>query len=78
MSDNTRLLRIRDIIGDRARGIPAIIPVSKAGWYAGIRAGRYPKPIKLTEKTAVWSSIDIDALLEKICGGGGSQKEVSA
>ena len=77
MNNNTRLLRLRDIIGDRARGIPAIIPVSKAGWYAGIRAGRYPKPIKLTEKTAVWSSDDIDALLEKICGGG-SQKEVGA
>lgn len=43
-------VRIWDIIGRRAaKGRPAItgmIPVSSATWYAGVKSGRLPRPIK--------------------------------
>ena len=40
--------------------LPAIIaphgpiPVSKSTWYAGIKAGRFPKPVKLGPRTSAW------------------------
>ena len=38
-----------------------VIPVSKSSWWGG----KYPKKIKLGEKTSVWRAEDIKALLTK-------------
>jgi prophage regulatory protein len=40
------------------------IPVSKSSWWAGIRSGRFPKPMKLGPKTTAWLAEDIYALIE--------------
>ncbi|MBG0794723.1 AlpA family phage regulatory protein [Methylocystis sp. H62] len=40
------------------------IPVSKSTWWAGVKSGRFPKPIKLGPRTTVWRVEDIRALLE--------------
>ena len=40
------------------------IPVSKSTWWAGVRAGRYPKPIKLGPRITAWRVEDIHALIE--------------
>lgn len=39
------------------------IPVSASRWWAGVRAGEFPKPVKLGGRT-VWRVSDIDALIE--------------
>ena len=39
------------------------IPVSRAAWYEGIKAGRYPAPVRLSERTAVYRVEDIRALI---------------
>lgn len=44
--------------------IPAIIPVGKTTWWAGIKSGRYPQPIKLSPRVTVWRASDIYALVE--------------
>ncbi len=36
------------------------IPVSKSTWWAGVRDGRFPKPIKLSPRITVWLETDID------------------
>jgi len=59
-------LRICWIIGNATKGIPPRIPVSRATWYAGIKAGKYPKPIRLTSGVSVWRVVDIDALCHQI------------
>jgi prophage regulatory protein len=41
------------------------IPVSKSTWWAGVRSGRFPKPIKLGPRTTVWRVEDIRALIER-------------
>ncbi len=41
------------------------IPVSKSTWWAGIKAGRYPKPVKLGPRITAWRAEDIRALIEK-------------
>jgi predicted DNA-binding transcriptional regulator AlpA len=50
----------------RIKGVQAKIPVSRATWYAGIKAGKYPKPIRLSEGVSVWRVSDIDALCHQI------------
>jgi len=62
-----RLLRLRDILGDKKANppIPPMIPISKSSWYAGIEAGRYPKPIYLGPNIAAWRLEDILRLVER-------------
>jgi hypothetical protein len=63
---HTGFIRISHIIGDAKKGIPPRIPVSRATWYAQIAAGKYPKPIRLSEGVSVWRVADIDALCHQI------------
>jgi predicted DNA-binding transcriptional regulator AlpA len=56
-------LRLNQIIGNK--GAPAIIPVSRSTWWAGVREGRFPKPIKLSKRTTAWRVSDIRALIER-------------
>ncbi len=63
---STGFLRLTQVIGCPKQGIPALIPVSQTAWYAGIRAGKYPKPIKLNERTAAYKVEDIKALIERL------------
>jgi len=60
------LLRISQICGDRKRGIPAIVPVSRSTWWAGVASGRFPAPVRLGSKLTFWRAADIRALLEKL------------
>ena len=39
------------------------IPVSKSTWWAGVKSGRYPKPVKLGPRIAAWRVEDIRALI---------------
>ncbi len=50
----------------RIKGVQARIPVSRATWYAGIKAGKYPKPIRLSEGVSVWRVADIEKLCHQI------------
>jgi predicted DNA-binding transcriptional regulator AlpA len=43
--------------------IPALIPASKSTWWAGIKSGRFPKPVKIGERITVWRVEDIRALI---------------
>lgn len=59
-------LRLSQIIGDRKRGIPALIPVSRDTWYRGIREGRYPAGVKLGPRATGWSVASIKALMAEM------------
>jgi prophage regulatory protein len=50
----------------RIKGVLSKIPVSRATLYAGIKSGKYPKPIRLSEGVSVWRVADIDALCHQI------------
>jgi predicted DNA-binding transcriptional regulator AlpA len=49
----------------RLPAVLAVIPVSKSTWWAGVKSGRYPKPVKLGERITAWRAEDIRALIEK-------------
>jgi predicted DNA-binding transcriptional regulator AlpA len=44
------------------------IPVSKSTWWAGVKTGRYPKPVKLGPRITAWRVEDIRALFEASSG----------
>jgi prophage regulatory protein len=39
------------------------IPVSRSTWWAGIKDGRYPKPVKLGPRITAWRVEDIRAFI---------------
>jgi predicted DNA-binding transcriptional regulator AlpA len=39
------------------------IPVGKSTWWAGVRSGRFPQPLKLGPHTTCWRAEDICALI---------------
>lgn len=49
------LLRLPDVL--------AIFPVGRTTWYEGIKAGRYPKPLKIGPRATAWRIGDIEKLI---------------
>jgi len=43
-----------------------IIPVGRSTWWAGIKSGRYPAPVKLGPRMTAWRAEDIAALIAGI------------
>lgn len=68
----TGFLRLPQIIGDQKAEppIPAVFPVSKSNWWAGVKSGRYPKPVKLGPRTTAWSVQSIRELIERLSAQG--------
>jgi predicted DNA-binding transcriptional regulator AlpA len=55
----TGFLRLRSILAPIGP-----IPVSKSTWWAGVKDGRFPKPLKLGARVTVWRVEAIRELIE--------------
>ena len=64
--ENLRYLRIYEIIGCRKRGIKPLIPVGRTTWWKGIKSGKYPKPVMLSDRTNGWRYDKIELLLKTL------------
>jgi len=42
------------------------IPLGKTSWWKGVKSGRFPKPVKLSERCTAWRVEDIRDLIEKL------------
>lgn len=40
-------------------------PVSKSTWWAGVKTGRFPAGVKLSERVTAWKVDDIRALIQQ-------------
>lgn len=61
----TGFLRVYQIVG-RPKATPPvapIIPVSESTWWAGVKSGRFPSPVKLGPRTTAWRVEDIRAFI---------------
>lgn len=54
----TGFLRLRDVL--------RFVPICKTKWYAGVKDGRFPKPVALGPRTAAYRAEDIRALIERL------------
>jgi prophage regulatory protein len=57
MSKSDRLLRLNQVL--------AIIPISKSGWWLGIRTGILPRPVKIG-RASLWKYSDIQELINAL------------
>jgi predicted DNA-binding transcriptional regulator AlpA len=48
----------------RLRQVLEIFPISKSAWWAGVKDGRYPAPVKLSARVSAWRVSDIKTLIE--------------
>jgi prophage regulatory protein len=65
--DERSLIRLRQVL--------ELIPVSASSWWAGVRDGRFPKPLKLGPKTTCWKASDVIALIDRAAGSGEMRDE---
>ena len=57
----TGFVRLRSVIAPLGP-----IPVGKSTWWAGVKTGRFPRPVKLGPRTTVWRVEDINELIERL------------
>ena len=57
----TGFVRLKAILGPKGP-----IPVSKSTWWAGVKTGRFPEPLKLGPRITAWRVEDIRSLLESL------------
>lgn len=64
----TGFLRLKQIVGDPKAEppIPAILPISRTSFLNGVKSGKYPKSIKLGERTTAWRVEDIRELINRV------------
>lgn len=55
-------VRLRSIVGDPRTGRAGILPIGASTWWAGVAAGRYPKPVKLGPRITAWRLADVLAV----------------
>jgi prophage regulatory protein len=56
----TGFVRLKSILAPRGP-----IPVCKSTWWAGVKSGRFPRPVKLGPRITAWHVEDILRLYEK-------------
>jgi prophage regulatory protein len=52
--------RLTSILGPKGP-----IPVSRSTWWAGVKSGRYPAPVKLGPRITAWRDADIQRLIDE-------------
>lgn len=48
----------------RTDTILKVLPIGRSTWWAGVKSGRYPAPVKFSRRITAWKVCDIRALLE--------------
>lgn len=67
MSKDSRIPKIEELpqIGLlRVKQVLRFVPVSRSNWWQGVKEGRFPQPLKLSQRVTVWKASDIRALVE--------------
>lgn len=62
----TKFLRLPQVL--------ELFPVSKSTWWNGVKTGKYPKAVKLGQRTTAWSAESIHALIERVANDAGGVK----
>lgn len=62
----TGFVSLSQIIGAIKSNTPALIPVSRTTWWRGVKSGRYPQGVKISERRTAWRAEDIQALLNSL------------
>jgi prophage regulatory protein len=50
----------------RLTQVLSVIPLGKTCWWEGVKSGRFPKPVKLSERCTAWRAEDIHKLIKNL------------
>jgi predicted DNA-binding transcriptional regulator AlpA len=53
----------------RLSQVLSVIPLGKTSWWNGVKAGRFPKPVKLSKRCTAWRAEDIRELIKTLSDG---------
>lgn len=53
-----RLLRLKEVL--------KLVPVGRSSWWAGVKSGKYPQPVKLGPSTTCWRLSDVQQLMQGV------------
>lgn len=56
LTDDT-LLRLPQVL--------QLVPVARSTWWDGVKAGRYPKPVRIGARAVAWRVRDLRRLIER-------------
>lgn len=62
-----RLIRINELAS--SKGQPGIVPISPATLWRWVKAGKFPAPIRLSDRVTAWESAKVRAWIEAQAGG---------
>jgi len=74
MQDNTFLPKTGYV---RLPTILRHIPVGKSCWWDGVKSGRFPKSVKISERCTAWKAEDIHMLINQIAERNGCNHAAS-
>jgi len=60
--DPNGLYRIKSIVRTPGAGTP-LIDIAPSTWWAGVKDGRFPKPVHLGKRTTCWRGSDLLAFI---------------
>jgi predicted DNA-binding transcriptional regulator AlpA len=67
-----RLLRLREIIAPHGP-----LPIGRSTWWAGVKTGIFPQPVKIGQRITAWRTEDIRDLVERRSGVGSRSEQAS-
>jgi predicted DNA-binding transcriptional regulator AlpA len=73
-----KYLRASEIARDRKTGRPGVLSISLATWWAWVKSGKAPRPIKLSPGVTVWRQTDVIAFAESLGRNAGCPQQVPA
>jgi Predicted transcriptional regulator len=50
----------------RLPAVLSLIPVARSTWWAGVKSGRYPAPVKLGPRMTAWKAEDVRSLINAL------------
>lgn len=50
----------------RLSQVLSVIPLGKTCWWKGVKSGRFPKPVKLSDRCTAWRVEDIRELISRL------------
>lgn len=62
----TGFLRAAQIIGDRRKNIPALLPISRSSFWKAVKENRFPQGFLLSRRVRAWRVEDVLAAIAEM------------
>ncbi len=57
--EKTAFLREKQLVGDAKHQLAGLLPFSRATLWRMVKAGAFPAPVKLSERTTAWPTAEV-------------------